>query len=61
MRAVSELVQWIVWAIYSGLWTLYHTLHSRKRGPLIIAPETGNFICRRCGKVFTFEVLWETK
>ena len=61
MRAVFELIQWIVWAMYSGLWAIYHTLHSRRLGSLIIEDGTGHFVCRRCSKRFTFEVSWETR
>jgi Fe2+ or Zn2+ uptake regulation protein len=61
MRALFEFVLWIFWAIGSGLWTIYHTLHSRSLGSLIIDDETDHFICRRCGKHFTFEVPWETR
>lgn len=60
MRAVVELTKWFFWAIRSGIWAIYHTLHSRKLGSLIIEPDTGDFRCRRCNKNFNFDVPWET-
>lgn len=60
MRALFEIICWFFWGIGSGIWTIYHTIHSRRLGPLIIEDETGHFICRRCGKRFTFEVFWKT-
>jgi len=61
MRTAFELICWIVWGIYSGLWAIYHSLHSRSLGSLIIEEETDHFVCRRCGKRFTFEVFWKTR